>query len=69
MRFTQWLGIKGDTAGIVQYDLLRWFSLVSVLIITFVALGLGFIASRFVVNESIQRDAALTAQFIQSLAS
>ena len=69
MRFTEWLGNKGDTAGIVQYDLLRWFSLVSVLIITFVALGLGFIASRFVVNESIQRDAALTAQFIQSLAS
>lgn len=69
MRFTEWLGIKGDTAGIVQYDLLRWFSLVSVLIITFVALGLGFVASRFVVNESIQRDAALTAEFIQSLAS
>jgi len=69
MRFTEWLGIKGDTDGIVQYDLLRWFSLVSVLIITFVALGLGFVASRFVVNESIQRDAALTAEFIQSLAS
>ncbi|MBA6103307.1 MAG: hypothetical protein PBV00_10035 [Pseudomonas asiatica] len=53
----------------MQFDLLRWFSIVSVLIITLVALGLGFIASRFVVNESIQRDAALTAQFIQSLAS
>lgn len=69
MRFRDWLNRRGNPSGLVQYDLLRWFSLVSVLIITFVALGLGFVASRFVVNESIQRDAALTAQFIQSLAS
>lgn len=69
MRFREWFGTEAKTIGIVQYDLLRWFSLVSVLIITLVALGLGFIASRFIVNESIQRDAALTAQFIQSLAS
>lgn len=61
--------MRGNPTGNVQYDLLRWFSLVSVLIITIVALALGFVASRFVVNESIQRDAALTAQFIQSLAS
>lgn len=69
MRFRAWMGLMGTTAGIVQYDLLRWFSVVSVLIITLVALGLGFVASRFVVNESIQRDAELTSQFIQSLAS
>ena len=60
---------KDVTANTVQFDLLRWFSLVSILIITVVALGLGFIATRFVVNESIQRDAVLTAQFIQALAS
>ncbi|WP_350601317.1 sensor histidine kinase [Pseudomonas sp. 65/3-MNA-CIBAN-0223] len=60
---------KDVTANTVQFDLLRWFSLVSILIITVVALGLGFVATRFVVNESIQRDAVLTAQFIQALAS
>ncbi|MCY1414853.1 Adaptive-response sensory-kinase SasA [compost metagenome] len=58
---------KEVTATSVQFNLLRWFSLASFLIITFVALGLGFIATRFVVNESIQRDAVLTAQFIQSM--
>lgn len=60
---------KDVMANKVQFDLLRWFSIVSILIITVVALGLGFIATQFVVNESIQRDAVLTAQFIQSLAS
>ncbi|UVJ41825.1 ATP-binding protein [Pseudomonas sp. LS1212] len=58
---------KEVTATSVQFNLLRWFSLASFLIITLVALGLGFIATRFVVNESIQRDAVLTAQFIQSM--
>ncbi|MCY1398466.1 Sensor protein ZraS [compost metagenome] len=58
---------KEVTATSIQFNLLRWFSLASFLIITFVALGLGFIATRFVVNESIQRDAVLTAQFIQSM--
>lgn len=65
-RFFSW---KDVTANTVQFDLLRWFSLASILIITVVALGFGFIATRFVVNESIQRDAVLTAQFIQALAS
>ncbi|WP_166359517.1 sensor histidine kinase [Pseudomonas akapageensis] len=60
---------KEVTSTTVQFNLLRWFSLASFLIITFVALGLGFIATRFVVNESIQRDAVLTAQFIQSMAA
>lgn len=50
-----------------QFNLLRWFSLASFFIIAVVALGLGYISTRFVVNESIERDSMLTAQFIQAI--
>ncbi|MGE8170642.1 sensor histidine kinase [Pseudomonas putida] len=51
-----------------QFNLLRWFSLISLLIITAVAVGLGYVSTRFVVRDSVQRDAMLTAQFIQAIA-
>jgi len=44
-----------------QFNLLRWFSLASFFIIAVVALGLGYISTRFVVDESIERDSMLTA--------
>jgi signal transduction histidine kinase len=50
-----------------QFNLLRWFSLGSFLIIAAVALGLGYVSTRFVVDESIERDSMLTAQFIQAI--
>lgn len=50
-----------------QFNLLRWFSLASFFIIAGVALGLGYVSTRFVVTESIERDALLTAQFIQAI--
>lgn len=50
-----------------SFNLLRWFSLVSLLIIGAVALGLGFVSTGFVLNQSVERDALLTAQFIQSI--
>lgn len=50
-----------------QFNLLRWFSLASFLIIAAVALGLGYVSTRFVVDESIERDSMLTAQFIQAI--
>lgn len=50
-----------------QFNLLRWFSLASFFIIAAVAVGLGYISTRFVVNESVARDALLTAQFIQAI--
>lgn len=50
-----------------RFNLLRWFSLGSFLIISAVALGLGYVSTRFVVNESIERDSMLTAQFIQAI--
>lgn len=50
-----------------QFNLLRWFSLGSFVIIAIVASGLGYISTRFVVTESIERDSMLTAQFIQAI--
>ncbi|MHC8285845.1 sensor histidine kinase [Pseudomonas sp. XS1P51] len=50
-----------------QFNLLRWFSLGSFFIIAVVALGLGYISTRFVVTESIERDSMLTAQFVQAI--
>jgi len=49
------------------FNLLRWFSLGAFLIIAAVALGLGYVSTRFVVDESIERDSMLTAQFIQAI--
>ncbi|MDH4566433.1 HAMP domain-containing histidine kinase [Pseudomonas sp. BN414] len=51
-----------------QFNLLRWFSLVSLLIIGTVAIGIGTVSTRFLVSESLERDAMLSAQFIQTLA-
>ncbi len=50
------------------FNLLRWYAWVSLAIILSVAVALGLISSRFVINESVERDALLTAQFIQSIA-
>ena len=55
------IGLRG------QFNLLRWFSLGSFLIIAGVALALGYISTRFVVQESIERDSMLTAQFVQAI--
>ncbi|AOE85323.1 sensor histidine kinase [Pseudomonas sp. TCU-HL1] len=51
-----------------QFNLLRWFSLVSLVIIGTVAIGIGTVSTRFLVSESLERDAMLSAQFIQTLA-
>jgi len=62
-----------DTAaqgmGKRPFNLLRWYAFVSLAIILSVAVGLGLISSRFVINQSVERDALLTAQFIQAIAS
>ncbi|KAA0959323.1 HAMP domain-containing sensor histidine kinase [Pseudomonas sp. ANT_H12B] len=51
------------------FNLLRWFSLISMAVIGTVAVALGSVSTRFVITESIQRDALLTSQFIQAIAS
>ncbi|MBM7060316.1 HAMP domain-containing histidine kinase [Pseudomonas sp. UL073] len=55
-------------APVEPFNLLRWFSLLSFFIIGLVALALGAVSTRFLVNESLERDAMLSAQFIQTLA-
>ncbi|MGE8186456.1 sensor histidine kinase [Pseudomonas sp. NPDC086278] len=51
------------------FNLLRWFSLISMAVIGTVAVALGAVSTRFVLTESVQRDALLTSQFIQAIAS
>ena len=53
--------------GMGQFNLLRWFSLGSFVIIAAVALGLGYISTRFVITESIKRDSLLTTEFVQAI--
>ncbi|MEG0859626.1 MAG: HAMP domain-containing sensor histidine kinase [Pseudomonas sp.] len=60
---------RNQTSAKRPFNLLRWYAFVSLAIILSVAVGLGLISSRFVINESVERDALLTAQFIQSIAS
>ncbi|MDF0731720.1 HAMP domain-containing sensor histidine kinase [Pseudomonas entomophila] len=59
---------SGQAAPLRDFNLLRWFSLISLLIIASVAGGLGYVSTRFVVRDSVERDAMLTAQFIQAMA-
>ncbi|SEE46235.1 sensor histidine kinase [Pseudomonas migulae] len=59
--------LAGDAGWRGRFNLLRWFSIGSFLIIAAVALGLGYISTRFVVEESIERDSMLTAQFVQAI--
>ncbi|WAB90372.1 sensor histidine kinase [Pseudomonas citronellolis] len=60
---------NGKPNGRRRFNLQRWFSLVSLIVISLVALGLGTISTRYVVNESITRDALLTAQFVTAIAT
>lgn len=50
------------------FNLLRWYAWVSLAFIVSVAVGLGLISSRYIIDESVERDALLTAQFITSIA-
>lgn len=59
---------SGRPVPLREFNLLRWFSVISLLIITSVAGGLGYVSTRFVVRDSVERDAMLTAQFIQAMA-
>ena len=56
------------STGRKPFNLLRWYAWVSLAIIVSVAAGLGLISSRFIINESVERDALLTAQFITAIA-
>ncbi|MDZ5436175.1 ATP-binding protein [Pseudomonas fluorescens] len=51
-----------------QFNLMRWFSVVSFLLIGVIAFGLGSVSIRFLVTESLERDALMFAQLIQTVA-
>ncbi|VVO41480.1 sensor histidine kinase [Pseudomonas fluorescens] len=52
-----------------RFNLLGWFSWVSLIVVGSVVVGLGVLSTRFVIEESVHRDALLTAQFIKTIAS
>ncbi len=60
--------VTDASSGRRPFDLLRWYAWVSLAIIVSVAAGLGLISSRFIIDESIERDALLNAQFITAIA-
>ncbi|QKG67082.1 HAMP domain-containing histidine kinase [Pseudomonas sp. B14-6] len=57
-----------SVASTRQPNLLRWFSIISFILISAIAFGLGSVSTRFLVIESLERDALLSAQFIQTIA-
>ncbi|WP_137806419.1 HAMP domain-containing sensor histidine kinase [Pseudomonas sp. G(2018)] len=61
-------GASDSIAPTRQPNLLRWFSIVSFILISAIAVGLGAISTRYLVTESLERDALLSAQFIQTIA-
>ncbi|MBD0678068.1 sensor histidine kinase [Pseudomonas sp. PSB11] len=58
----------GSVASSRQPNLLRRFSIISFILISAIAFGLGSVSTRFLVIESLERDALLSAQFIQTIA-
>ncbi len=50
------------------FNLLRWFSVVSMVVIAGVSVVIAIVVSHYFVSKTIERDALLTAQFIQTLA-
>ncbi|NUU39285.1 HAMP domain-containing sensor histidine kinase [Pseudomonas sp. C2B4] len=61
-------GASASIAPTRQTHLLRGFSIVSFILISAIALGLGAVSTRYLVIESLERDALLSAQFIQTIA-
>ncbi|SEN25840.1 Signal transduction histidine kinase [Pseudomonas sp. ok272] len=51
------------------FNLLRWFSMISLAVIATVAVALGAVSTQFVIDESVHRDALLTSQFLKAIAS
>jgi len=49
---------------LLGFDLLRWFSIVSLLAVIPVAALIGAVISNFMTRQALQRDALLTSQFI-----
>lgn len=50
------------------FDLLRWFSIISFIVVFIISLAFAFILTHFLKQEILQRDAILTSQFVHSIA-
>lgn len=61
-------GARRDRVAVIgTFNLLRWFSLTSFVAVTLVAVVFAAGFSRFVAQETLERDAILTSQFIHSM--
>jgi signal transduction histidine kinase len=58
------LGAPGLRRG---FDLLRWFALVSLACVLAFGAGTAILLTRFLTNEMLQRDAGISAEFVQSI--
>jgi two-component system, NtrC family, sensor histidine kinase HydH len=54
--------------GVAPFNLLRWFSVLSFLCIVLLSATLATVLSRFMTGAMVKRDAAISAQFIESFA-
>jgi signal transduction histidine kinase len=54
------------SAATGSFDLLRWFSIASLLALVPVTAGIGALISHFIAEQILNRDALLTAQFLQN---
>src|SRR5689334_20244382 len=59
-------GHVGNNTIPKPFNLLRWFSIASLLALLPIAGITGLILSHFITEETLQRDATLTAQFISN---
>ncbi|WP_419711027.1 sensor histidine kinase [Pseudomonas sp. NFX224] len=62
-------GAADSIAPTQQFNLLRRFSQISFFLISVIAFGLGSVSTQFLMIESLERDALLSAQFIQTIAT
>lgn len=60
-------GASDDRAPIRSFNLLRWFSVTSLVAVLLVAVIFAAGFTRFIANETLDRDAILTSQFIHSM--
>lgn len=58
---------KAAGGAIAPFNLLRWYSLSSLVVVVAVAIVFAYGFTRFIARETLQRDAVLTAQFINSM--
>ena len=60
-------GAPAGGRGVRSYNLLRSFSLLSLICIVLLSTALAIILSRFMTKELLQRDASVSSQFVESL--